>query len=269
MLLKDILKIYNINPDDCHFFRYGLYEDIKDNINNMGVKEYCSNTFKTEKKFLLFFLGKTSTKSILKGAYKVGTFTPKEEYGGALLNDSKGYLKLDDLDELDELINRLEINYEHKQGWSRTSFDEIVVSALYPEEKARTVKEFNGLENIYLSYEELKEIVDNSYLDYVLPLKSISAIYMIIDKSSGKQYIGSAYGKDGLYGRWTSYVYTEGTGNNIMLEEFKEKDEQHYKNYYFHILRVLPQSMSVDEVIQQENKYKTMYLTRIYGLNKN
>lgn len=118
-------------------------------------------------------------------------------------------------------------------------------------------------------FDDLKEIVDNSYLDYMLPLKSISAIYMIIDKSSGKQYVGSAYGKDGLYGRWSSYVYTEGTGNNLMPEDLKEKDEKHFKNYYFHILKVLPQSMSIDDVIQLENKYKTMYLTRIYGLNKN
>ena len=230
MLLKDLLRIYNVNPDDCHFFRYGLYEEITNNINTFGVKEYCSNTFKTDKKYLLFFLGKTPTKSILKGAYKVGKFTPKESYNGILLNDSKGHLELDDLCELTELIDRLEINYKHKQGWSRTNFDEVDISALYPEEKKRTLKEFDGFENIYLSFDDLKEIVDNSYLDYMLPLKSVSAIYMIIDKSSGKQYVGSAYGKDGLYGRWSSYVYTEGTGNNLMLEDLKEKDEKYVRS---------------------------------------
>ena len=269
MFLKDLLKIYNINPDDAHLFRYGLYDSIKENINSIGVQEYCSNSFKTNKKYLLFFLGKTPSKSILKGAYIVGEYIEKEKYIGRLLIGSKGYLELKPLKELEELINRVEIDYEHKQGWSRTSFDEVTISALYPKENFRKVKEFTSYENVYLSYEELKEIVDNGYLDYKLPLKSINAIYMIVDKSSGKQYIGSAYGEDGLYGRWHSYIYTEGTGNNLMLEELKIKNEKHYINYTFHILRVLPKSISIDEVIKLETKYKDMYLTKIYGLNKN
>ena len=269
MLLKDILKIYNINPDDCHLFRYGLYDSIRNNINQVGVKEYCSNCFKTSKKYILFFLGETPTKSMLKGAFNVGNYIRKENYEGELLPHSKGYLELSELSELDELIDRLEINYEYKQGWSRPSFDEVTVSALFPKENVRTVKEFIGYDNVYLSYEELKEIVNNGYLDYKLPLQSISAIYMIIDKSTGKQYIGSAYGKNGLYGRWSSYIYTEDTGNNLMLKELKEKNEKHYLNYSFHILRVLPQSMSVDEIIRLESNYKDMYLTKIYGLNKN
>ena len=74
---------------------------------------------------------------------------------------------------------------------------------------------------------------------------------------------------DGLYGRWSNYVYTEGTGNNLMLEELNAKDKKHYLNFSFHILQVLPHSMSVKEVIDLENKYKEIYLTRTFGLNKN
>ena len=269
MLLTDLLRLYKINPEECQFFRYGKYMNIIDNIEKIGVKEYCSNCFNTKKKYLLFFLADTSTKSVLKGAYEVGEYIKKEEYNGELLDLSKGYLQLTELKELDELVDRLEIYYEFKQGWNRYSFDEVTVSALYPKVNARKVPKFTSYENIYLSYEELKEVVNNGYLDYKLPLMSINAIYMIIDKTTGKQYIGSAYGEDGLYGRWETYVNTEGTGNNVMLKELNDGDKEHYLNYSFHILRVLPHSMDVAEIIKLESMYKEIYMSKIYGLNKN
>lgn len=269
MLLTDLLKLYNINPEDCHLFRYGKFQSIIDNIDKIGVKEYCSNCFKTSKKYLLFFLADSSTKSVLKGAYIVGDYIKRDEYNGNLLDFSKGYLQLKNLIELDELVNRLEIDYEFKQGWSRYQFDEVTVSALYPKINVRKVPKFTSYENVYLNYEELKEVINNGYLDYKLPLKSINAIYMIVDKSTGKQYIGSAYGENGLYGRWETYINTEGTGNNVMLMELNAEDERHYINYTFHILRILPQSMSNEEIIKLESKYKEMYMTKVHGLNKN
>ena len=53
------------------------------------------------------------------------------------------------------------------------------------------------------------------------------------------------------------------------IKELQEKDGKHSLNYTFHILRVLPKSMSIDEVLKLEIKYKEMYLTKVYGLNKN
>ena len=41
----------------------------------------------------------------------------------------------------------------------------------------------------------------------------------LLDKLTGKQYIGSAYGHEGIWGRWTEYMNTNGTGNNKQLEE--------------------------------------------------
>ena len=165
------------------------------------------------------------------------------------------------------MINRLEIENDLRV-YKLVNFSHIKVSAIYPKENKRIVKQFNGYENIYLSFEELKEIIDNGYQDYVITLKAINAIYMIIDKTTGKQYIGSSYGEDGLYGRWRSYIQT-GDGGNLMLKELKEKDKEHYVNYNFMILKTLPIKMNPKEIQNIESDYKEKYLTRKYGLNKN
>jgi hypothetical protein len=120
------------------------------------VKEYASNCFNTDKKYLLFFLGETVSKSKLIGFYKVGKFIKKEDVNFELIPfNNKGYLELFEVQELNELINRLEILYSHKIGWKKYDLDEIEVSAIYPKEIQRKVPYFTSFENIDLSYEEL------------------------------------------------------------------------------------------------------------------
>ena len=268
MYLNDVLKIYGIDPNDCCLIRYGLYESIKQDIEKYGLKKYLSSWIKTTKKYVLFFLGESTYRSILLGFYKTGNYIPKEKYKGQLISPKvKGIQELFDTPELNEMINRLEIENDLRV-YKLVNFSHIKVSAIYPKENKRIVKQFNGYENIYLSFEELKEIIDNGYQDYVITLKAINAIYMIIDKTTGKQYIGSSYGEDGLYGRWRSYIQT-GDGGNLMLKELKEKDKEHYVNYNFMILKTLPIKMNPKEIQNIESDYKEKYLTRKYGLNKN
>lgn len=270
MLLKDLLKIYNIDSNDCVLFRYGLYNGIKKDIEKYGVKEYASNCFNTDKKYLLFFLGETVSKSKLIGFYKVGKFIKKEDVDFELIPfNNKGYLELFEVHELNELINRLEIIYSHKIGWKKYDLDEIEVSAIYPKEIQRKVPYFTSFENINLSYEELEEIIENGYTDYKTTLKAINAIYMIIDTRTGKQYIGSSYGSEGLYGRWASYINTEGDGGNLLLKELKINDSKSYMNFKFIILKTLPLGMNPSEVIQTETEYKDKFMTKKFGLNLN
>ena len=44
-------------------------------------------------------------------------------------------------------------------------------------------------------------------------LSANAGVYRIIDKSDYSTYIGSAYGKDGIWGRWSNYAKT-GHGTN-------------------------------------------------------
>ena len=99
-------------------------------------------------------------------------------------------------------------------------------------------------------------------------LSSINGIYLILDKKTGKQYIGSAYGTNGVWGRWQNYI-SNGHGGNKQLIELLEKDENYLLNFQWTILETLPANLSKEKIISYETKYKEKLGTRAFGLNLN
>ena len=62
---------------------------------------------------------------------------------------------------------------------------------------------------------------------------------MLFDRSTGKKYIGSAYGENGIWKRWSDYIYSNNGGNKEMLQldndylhiAMKCNNENHSNNY--------------------------------------
>lgn len=77
-------------------------------------------------------------------------------------------------------------------------------------------RSFPGFEDIDLTFEELETLVRNSRPDWQAALSSIKGIYLISDISTGRRYIGSAYGDQGIWSRWCAYV-ASGHGGNVGL----------------------------------------------------
>ncbi len=73
-----------------------------------------------------------------------------------------------------------------------------------------------GFEDIDLSFEGLETLVRNSRLDWQAALSSVKGTYLISDITTGKRYIGSAYGDQGVWSRWCAYV-ASGHGGNVEL----------------------------------------------------
>ncbi len=93
-------------------------------------------------------------------------------------------------------------------------------------------------------------------------------MYLIVDQKSGKQYVGSAYGEDGLLQRWTDYIHTHHGGNKKMIELLKAYPER-YHRFQFSVLQILPKTLTNDSVISIENLYKKKLMTIEFGLNDN
>lgn len=88
-------------------------------------------------------------------------------------------------------------------------------------------------------------------------------IYHIFDESSGKSYVGSAYGNDNLLGRWRNYK-SSGHGGNVLL---KKRDP---KNFSFSILQLVAPNMEQKEIVSLEANWKERLHTRApNGLNDN
>ncbi len=88
-------------------------------------------------------------------------------------------------------------------------------------------------------------------------------IYLIIDQSDGKQYVGSAYGRENILQRWLEYART-GHGGNKGL---RQRDP---KNFCFSILQRTSPDLPEAEVIVLESAWKLRLRSKIpHGLNEN
>ncbi|MDB5342467.1 MAG: nuclease family protein [Schlesneria sp.] len=131
---------------------------------------------------------------------------------------------------------------------------------------------------------EVAALYDDSILDRALPdwrelvltwqqlqvmpmklrakLSEWRGVYFILDSGSGKGYVGSAYGKDNICGRWLNYRKT-GHGNNKRLIGCLPQ------NLIFSILERVSPDLPPEEVIGLEQTWKARLHTREHGLNDN
>jgi hypothetical protein len=93
-------------------------------------------------------------------------------------------------------------------------------------------------------------------------LREVKGIYVLVDKDSGAQYVGSAKGEDSLYGRFSDYART-GDGGNVELRR------RAGARYQVGILQIVDQSLPDHSIEEIEGWWKRKLMTREYGLNLN
>ncbi len=129
---------------------------------------------------------------------------------------------------------------------------------------------FHSYNDVLLSFKELKNLIDTDNVEWRDKLKAVNGIYGIVDQSNGKLYVGSAYGNEGIWGRWKVYVETNGHGNNDMLVEIINNNKDYaWDHFQWFILETFPLNVTDDYAIQRENLYKLQFCTRLFGYNKN
>ena len=115
---------------------------------------------------------------------------------------------------------------------------------------------------------KLNQMNPSIYEAWHTALSAVYAIYLIVDRENGRQYVGSAYGENGLLGRWTSYVKTQ-HGNNKRMKDLICAYPERYRYFQFSILQILPKTLTPEEVIETESRFKRKLLSIQYGMNDN
>ncbi|MGA2686721.1 MAG: GIY-YIG nuclease family protein [Candidatus Korobacteraceae bacterium] len=125
-------------------------------------------------------------------------------------------------------------------------------------EESRLCKPPGDYEEWDLSWDELRVLPES----WKSRLREWRGIYLIFDKSDGKGYVGSAYGKDNILGRWQHYA-DKGDGGNKELRTRKATE------FRFSILELVSPAMKPEEVIRREENWKIRLRTRTrtHGLN--
>lgn len=82
---------------------------------------------------------------------------------------------------------------------------------------------------------------------------------LVLDLKTRKYYVGPAYGKDGLFGRWLTYANTNGTGGvtktdkegNKGVVEYLKENPTAYLNFQYSILEIIHKTGINEKDIQQ------------------
>ena len=129
---------------------------------------------------------------------------------------------------------------------------------------------FHSYNDVLLSFKELKNLIDTDNVEWRDKLKAVNGIYGIADQGNGKLYVGSAYGNEGIWGRWKVYVETNGHGNNDKLVELIRNNKDYaWDHFQWFILETFPLDVTDDYAVRRENLYKLKFCTRVLGYNKN
>lgn len=170
-------------------------------------------------------------------------------------------------------IGRLKLHSTYRERATRVKFENHYFSLEVREILAEPYsgRSFSGFESIDLSFEELETIVRLGRTDWKGALSSVKGIYLVSDKVTGKRYVGSAYGEDGIWSRWGEYI-ASGHGGNVELRALANDPTLDYcrKAFQFALLEVRPM-LTPDKVIQdREGFWKSILLARgEFGLNRN
>ena len=169
-------------------------------------------------------------------------------------------------------IGRLILRSEYRGRATRVNFENHYESL----EVAEVLREpfsgrvFPGYASINLTFPELENLVARQRLDWRSALSHVNGVYLITDTATGKRYVGSAYGDEGIWGRWAAYAQS-GHGGNAQLRKLVGRDLTYPReNFRYTLLEFFRFGTSDREVIGREGFWKDVLLTRgKFGFNSN
>jgi hypothetical protein len=169
------------------------------------------------------------------------------------------FYDLEEIERLRSYRGRLIVQWKSTRGWHQKK--DLDIYEILP---ATVATLFPGYQEILLRYDELQAIFTDprAHRDWKAALKANAGIYRIVDLSTGKIYIGSAYGSGGIWARWENYART-GHGSNKLLKDCDPN------NFQWSIVRTLSTTLSPRDVIRIESLEKRKHGSRAIGLNGN
>lgn len=223
--------------------------------------------------FIISFIGDGGTRSLFVGIYTVqgrcsGQEAPpfpqdcpyKEWMQSQYFYDFRKESGFEDLE------NRLVIDWgKGTRAWIQHASNKEVVE-IFP--KGQLLRPFKDYLEFTLTHSELQYLYahQEANREWRSRLSAVAGVYMILATTSGKQYVGSAYGLDGIWGRWSDYA-NNGHGGNVLLNRLIKKDAAYPGAFSYSVLQILPKTFAPKEVIAWESLYKEKLGSKVTGLN--
>jgi len=170
-------------------------------------------------------------------------------------------------------VGRLKVRFRRpgriKSILLENHFDRMSIAEMLPEPFSG--EPFPGYEDICHDFPILEQIFKHDRPDWRAALENIKGIYLIVDKSNGRKYVGSAYGDAGVWARWASYLGT-GHGWTDELTKLIRREGIKYarENFRFSLLEFRPSRTDDHLILERESYWKEALQSRKpLGYNKN
>ena len=244
-----LLKLYNIAPETVRLVRHSnkeipimeVYKSDRDRF-----VEYASwqaaNKY-GDARYIAMFAPGHGTTAIFLGLTYISSVIPNNELGSKHLKMLQQYklpekwfeksvrYQLDFIDTMYDLSERLIIEW----GKSTVSWVQKQDKPVIEIRAKHSIGEFISYDDVQLSYKALVQLNNNTNANptWLNALSSVNGVYLIQHQIDGQMYVGSAYGVDGIWGRWKTYAQT-GHGGNKLLKELNPDE------FIFSILEIAP-----------------------------
>jgi hypothetical protein len=280
--IADLLKLRGFDPDEPA--KLVRHQDRRCDVNDLVRRGWFDFYQATQGKPLfrhckriVSFVGAGGTK-----ARFVGVYTVLEERDGRKIKPPKGYppalshyryyYELERVTGYEDLENRAIVEWGENgainwhQWLNKKRLNDKVVVELLP--AAQTIAPFRDYLDFTLTHRELRQLYDeeDANREWRSRLAAVAGVYLILATKTGKQYVGSAYGAEGIWGRWAAYA-RNGHGGNKLLKGLIAKDPAYPEAFSYSILQILPKTFARKEVIRSEERYKEKLGSRATGLN--
>ena len=97
--------------------------------------------------------------------------------------------------------------------------------------------------------DQLKHIVDRDLAEWRSALGSVAGVYLITDTTCGRLYVGSAYGSEGIWRRWSAYASSLHGGNKELKDLLLKEGDKHASSFQFSVLEICDIMVTKDEVL--------------------
>lgn len=195
---------------------------------------------------IVSFIGAGGTKARLIGVYKI--LGPKRNGRKVPLPADcppglagRYFYPLERETGYEDLENRVVIEWgKGALAWVQWLSNKEVVELL---PKGQLRPPFRDYLEFTLTHAELVDLYRNEDVnrEWRSRLSAVAGVYLILATTTGAQYVGSAHGSEGFWGRWAAYA-NNGHGGNLLLKKLVARDAAYPEAFSYSILQILPKT---------------------------
>lgn len=179
------------------------------------------------------------------------------------------------IDRFIPLFGRLVVKYKKGNTYARYVFvmrnimENCTVKEILPCQYSG--ERFEGYDRVHLPYSKLNDVFHGKIMPtYFEALKKVTGVYCLTDTKTGKLYIGSATGGEGVAGRWGDYLNSQHGGNEKLIALYNEKGSEYFESHFtFTLIEYFGLSYDPESIREREKYWKHCFNTIKSGYNGN